>query len=134
MKSFVADHVRKPPAYRAIDRQTVTYPQPAADSGANTRSRIFAAVILIAWATLVGFGVLHHAYWRDEVRALTLALTAPNLFAIPATVHGEGHPALWYILLRLAYDCAGTKSVLQALAVIVAGLGILLYIWRAPFP
>jgi hypothetical protein len=98
------------------------------------RFALRAGAVLVIWAVFVAFGLLHHAYWRDEVRALTMALQAPNLFEVPSAIHGEGHPALWYILLRAAYDLTNTRLVLPIMGIAAAAAGILLFIWKAPFP
>ncbi|HLG86309.1 MAG TPA: hypothetical protein VKZ79_03835 [Alphaproteobacteria bacterium] len=95
---------------------------------------VLAAVMLFAWVGLVAYGLQHHIYWRDEVRALTLALQAPSLLAVPAWIRGEGHPALWYMLLRAAHDLVGTERVLPAVGVTAASLGIFFFVWKAPFP
>lgn len=97
-------------------------------------SAFLAVAMLAAWAALVAYGLVHHVYWRDEVRALTLALQAPSLIAVPSWVHGEGHPALWYMLLRAAHDVADTRLVLPAVGLTAAALGIVLFVWKAPFP
>ena len=101
---------------------------------AGRGSALFAAAMLIVWAALVAYGLQHHAYWRDEVRALTLAVQSPSLFAMPSWIHGEGHPALWYLLLRAAHDLWGSEHVLPLVGVVAASLGILLFVWKAPFP
>jgi hypothetical protein len=94
---------------------------------------LWCSVILAAWATMVVVAELHHEFWRDEVRALTLALEADGLFSIPATIHGEGHPALWYLLLRASYDIFGAKAVLPLLSLLIAAAAVIIFLWRAPF-
>jgi hypothetical protein len=88
----------------------------------------------IAWFAVVAVGCGTHVFWRDEVRALTLALSAPNLLGVPAAIHGDGHPALWFLLLRAAHDIVPVPFVLPALGSAVAAAAIGLFIWRAPFP
>src|ERR687888_2265643 len=103
----------------------------------STESRLsllLLIAIFVSWAAVVAVGVLHHEFWRDEVRALTLALQANSLWSVPTTVHGEGHPALWYILLRGSYDVFHTKAVLPMMSVTVAAAAVLVFLWRAPFP
>jgi len=72
--------------------------------------------------------------WRDEVRALSLALNGNDLMAMLQGVHGEGHPALWYLLLRAAYAVVGRPEVLPALALVVAVAAALLLVLKSPFP
>jgi len=94
---------------------------------------LWCSAIFAAWAAIVVVAELHHEFWRDEVRALTLALDADSLFSIPAIIHGEGHPALWYLLLRTSYDILGTKAVLPLLNLITAAAAVIIFLWRAPF-
>ena len=49
------------------------------------------------------------------------------------SLHGEGHPAVWYLLLRIAYLVAGTPLVLPAVSIGVASAAILLLVLRSPF-
>jgi hypothetical protein len=116
------------PATQAPDSRIDT--RPAVRSRATV---LWGLVIFAAWAAIVVVGLLHHAFWRDEVRALTLALDADSLSSIPAAIHGEGHPALWYLLLRTSYDIFGTKAVLPALNLLIAAAAVIIFLWQAPF-
>jgi hypothetical protein len=49
-------------------------------------------------------------------------------------LHGEGHPALWYLLLRAAHGIAGRPEVLPLLAFAIAVAAAWLIVWRSPFP
>lgn len=106
-------------------------------AGSTVYSRatvLWSLAIFTAWAAMVTVGELYHEFWRDEVRALSLALEAPSLAAVPAVIHGEGHPALWYLLLRTSYDLFGTRAVLPALSVLIAAAAVVIFLWKAPFP
>ena len=94
---------------------------------------LWGLVIFTAWAAIVAVGLLHHAFWRDEVRALSLALDADSMLSIPTAIHGEGHPALWYLLLRVFYDILGTKAVLPLVSLLAAAAPVIIFLWRAPF-
>src|ERR1700739_2024372 len=64
-------------------------------------------LLLAGWTLLVGLQIARHVMWRDEVRALTIALNGDDLIAMLRGLHGEGHPALWYLLLRGAHAVFG---------------------------
>jgi hypothetical protein len=99
------------------------------------RPRSIAPIALfVAWAALVLFTVAHHEYWRDEVMALSFALEAPSLWQLPSAIQGDGHPALWYLLLRAAYEISGSYLVLPAVSFFIAAAAVALFLWRAPFP
>src|SRR6516165_10644318 len=110
-------------------------PDSRIDTRPVVRSRapvLWGLVIFAAWAAIVAVGELHHVFWRDEVRALSLAQSAHSLLSIPATIQGEGHPALWYILLRGFYDILGTQMVLPLVSILVAAAAVIIFLWRAP--
>jgi hypothetical protein len=91
-------------------------------------------LILAAWAAIVLFQATRHVMWRDEVRALSIALTGDSFFAMLTTLHGEGHPAIWYMLLRAAYSVFGSVVVLPGLAFAIAIATVGMLIFRSPFP
>jgi hypothetical protein len=62
----------------------------------------------------------HHALRREEVRALSLALQGDNFVPMLKGLHREGHPAIWYLLLRIGYAIAGSPVVLPAGSIGVA--------------
>jgi len=95
--------------------------------------RVARAVIFILWAALAGYLAWHHVFWRDEVRALSLALAGDGWGAMLRGIHGEGHPALWYILLRAAHDVIPVKQVLPAVAALIGISAAALLAARAPF-
>ncbi len=96
--------------------------------------RSLSALVFGAFVTLVLVGAAHHEVWRDEARALTLALEPGSWFGLVATLENEGHPGLWHLLLRLAHGIAGTPMVLQIVAPAIGiGASALLF-FGAPLP
>jgi hypothetical protein len=81
--------------------------------------------LFVLWLCLVIFMAWHHSFWRDEVRALSLALQGDSFVEMLKSLHWEGHPAVWYLLLRIAYLVAGTPLVLPTIATGVASAAIL---------
>ena len=69
-------------------------------------------LLVIAWMALVAWFFWGHVVWRDEVRAFSLALSGSNVCEMLGNVHGEGHPALWYLILRGAHDLFPYREVL----------------------
>jgi hypothetical protein len=115
-----------------------------ADRYAETlRDRVSAKVESIDWIRFLLFGLWlaaagalawRHVMWRDEVRALSTATQGENWIAMLRGLHGEGHPALWYLLLRAAHGIAGRPEVLPLLAFAIAIAAAWLIVWRSPFP
>jgi hypothetical protein len=89
--------------------------------------------LFVLWLCLVLFMAWHHAFWRDEVRALSLALQGENVAEMFKSLHGEGHPALWYLLLRAAYFVVRSPIVLPVVSIGVASAAALLLVLRSPF-
>ena len=101
-----------------------------ADARRANRQRL---LMLVVWLVAVVLLARQHVFWRDEVRALSLALQGDNVFAMLAALRGEGHPALWYLLLRGADVVFDTPLVLPGVALAVALAAMAVLTWRAPF-
>lgn len=99
----------------------------------RARTRLFRILLFAAWFAIASFLVLRHVFWRDEVRALDIALSGDGVVGMLRNLHGEGHPALWYLMLRGAHDLVPFKQVLPAVAFAVAAAAAALFAWRAPF-
>ena len=99
----------------------------------SARDRTLRIALYLAWAALMLFMLSRHAFWRDEVRALNIALGGDNVFDMLRGLQGEGHPAIWYLLLRGAHAIVPVREVLPAVGAIVALVGMALFLWRAPF-
>jgi len=89
--------------------------------------------LFLIWLVAVVVAAVHHVVWRDEVRALSLALQGQSPAGFFAAIHGEGHPLLWYVLLRGAYAVFHTPAVLPVVALIVIALAMLILATRSPF-
>jgi hypothetical protein len=104
-----------------------------AKNEAKRRSWIDISIFLF-WLLAVCFLAFHHVMWRDEVRALSIALRGDNIVQMLKGLHGEGHPAVWYLLLRGAHSIVGRVEVLPIVAFVVAVATVALLIFRSPFP
>jgi hypothetical protein len=86
------------------------------------------------WLAAAGALAWRHVIWRDEARALSFATQGEDWIAMLQGLHGDSHPALWYLLLRAAYGIAGRPEVLPLLAFAIALAAAWLLAWRSPFP
>jgi hypothetical protein len=89
--------------------------------------------ILVGWLGLVVLFSAHHLPFRDEVKALSVAVDPPSLPELLQAVHPEGHPLLWYLILRLLHAILPTVAVLKVGAVSVATAAICVFLISAPF-
>jgi hypothetical protein len=105
----------------------------AGEDGLPEGGRLVRVALLCAWAAIVVVMASRHVFWRDEVRAFTLALQGDNVVDMLKGIHGEGHPAVWYLLLRGAHVLAPVREVLPAVSVAVAAAAVALLLFRSPF-
>jgi hypothetical protein len=77
-------------------------------------------VLLFVYSVLIFVQALFHEMWRDEVRAWTVATGAKSWVAMIAELHHEGHPAVWYIVLRSGFMLTHSRLVLPVAAAIFA--------------
>lgn len=89
--------------------------------------------LFLAWLLLVAWLFGHHVFWRDEVRAFSLALSGADLREMLQNVHGEGHPAVWYLILRAAHDVFRTRDVLPITSLVIGIAAMGLFAWKSPF-
>ncbi|ANL22678.1 MULTISPECIES: hypothetical protein [Rhizobium] len=97
-------------------------------------ARLGKAMLFLVWLALASALCWSETVWRDEVRALSLALQGDNFAAMLRQLHGEGHPALWYILLRAAYIMVGSPVVLKIAALTIAAAAAYLLVFRLKLP
>ena len=91
-------------------------------------------MICAGWAAVVGVMFFRHEFWRDEVRALSLAVDAHSLPHLKALLQNEGHPMLWHVLLYAAHGLTGSKLVLPMLSALICAAAVGLFVYGAPFP
>ncbi|MFD2578189.1 hypothetical protein ACFSTD_05315 [Novosphingobium colocasiae] len=84
------------------------------------------------WVVLVGYLSIHHVFWRDEVRALSFAIQGDDLAQMFAKVRGDGHPLVWFLILRAGHAVIGS-AILPVAAHAIAFASVVLLLWRSPF-
>lgn len=103
-----------------------------------SRQQFIQAGIFIAFATAFSFFKFqYHELWKDEWQAWLLARDQ-SLSGLLSTLYFEGHPALWYLYLKLWTPLSPglPDAVLIPLAhlpVALAGLGALFFLQRYPW-
>jgi len=90
-------------------------------------------ILFIVWLALVGWLLSAHTFWRDEVRAFSFALSGANIPEMLRNVHGEGHPALWYLILRAAHDLFPYREVLPVAGAVIGIAAGAVVAFRSPF-
>lgn len=77
--------------------------------------------------------ILKHEPWLDEIQALQLAVEAPDLATLLAWLRYEGHPPLFYVLVRSLAHLVEPLAVLPVLAALLAALTQTALLFRSPF-
>jgi hypothetical protein len=90
-------------------------------------------LLFLTWLLLVAWLFSAHVFWRDEVRAYSLALSGRNAGEMLRNIQGEGHPATWYLLLRGAHEIFGTREVLPVAALLISLAAMGVFAFAAPF-
>lgn len=90
-------------------------------------------VLFIVWLALAIWLTTGHVFWRDEVRAFTLALSGSNVAEMLGNVHGEGHPALWYLILRCGHNLFPYREVLPVAGALIGIAAMAILTFFSPF-
>lgn len=96
-------------------------------------TRAIGVALIALWLAGVVLITLNHEYWRDEVRAWSLARQAASPFELPALVRYEGHPLLWYLLLFIGSSIVDSPLILPVTSTLLALAAVTLFLWRGPF-
>ena len=96
-------------------------------------SRLLLSAVLLFWIVSVSIASAQHVVWRDEVRTLSVA-TFGSFQTMLANTRYEGHPLLWYLIVRAAWFVYSGPIVLKIVSVAIGFAAASLFLLRAPFP
>jgi hypothetical protein len=88
---------------------------------------------IICLIALQGWVTLTHDAWLDEWQAMLLAMQSPDLATLSANLRYEGHPPLWYLILKIAGSAATPEWAMRGTAFLIAASTIMIVMLRAPF-
>jgi hypothetical protein len=100
----------------------------------NSLGFLAALLVLAVWFSAVVFTETRHEFWRDEVRAVSLARAADSPADLYRSVQDDGHPLLWYLILFAGKSIVDSPVVLPVLAVAIGFLAAAVFLFFAPFP
>jgi hypothetical protein len=107
--------------------------RPLVSGTATLQDRRTRLVLFLIWLALVLWLVSRHVFWRDEVRAFSLAISGSNFVEMLRNVHGEGHPALWYLILRAGHDIFPYREVLPVAGAVIGIAAMAVFAFFSPF-
>ena len=99
----------------------------------SVRNRLTKLSLFALWLAVVLFTAWHHAVWRDEVRALSIATSTGSPAALLQALRIEGHPSVWYLVLKVVHLMLPVPLALRVAALLVAAAAALLLVLRSPF-
>jgi hypothetical protein len=100
----------------------------------SRRTAIPAILVLGVWLAAVVFTETRHEFWRDEVRALSLARAADSPLALYQTVQYDGHPLVWYLILYIGKSIVNTPLVLPIASMGIGFAAVAIFLLFAPMP
>ena len=106
----------------------------ARDARASVKRALLAAAVLGLWLALVIFTATRHEFWRDEVRALSLARAAASPVDLYGLTQYEGHPVLWFLLLYIGKSVADIPLVLPVISIAAAFAAVAIFMYESPYP
>jgi hypothetical protein len=101
----------------------------------GTRKTIVAAILVLGvWLSAVVFTETRHEFWRDEVRAFSLARAAATPVDLYQSIQHEGHPILWYLILYIGKLIVNTPLILPIAGIGIGFLAVAVFLFFAPLP
>lgn len=101
---------------------------------ADRNSTIVSLLILVSWLIVVIVICTKHELERDEVRALSVALEPDAFWKLLTTLKNEGHPILWYLILRIGFLITHSFVILKIVSICIAFGSVVIFYKYAPFP
>lgn len=92
---------------------------PAGIQSSQALSPIATLVIMAIYEAIPIAVASRHIVWRDEVRGLTFAIDNPFPQILLMLRH-EGHPVLWYLILKSGWWLSGSVRVLPIVSALIA--------------
>ena len=96
--------------------------------------RVWYAPVLVAYAAMVAYAAVHHEAWLDEAQAWLVARDCDLGLLFSEALRYEGHPALWYLIVKLAILLGLPYEGFSLLSGAIATLGVWLLLAKSPFP
>jgi hypothetical protein len=84
---------------------------------------------LVLWVIISLIVAAHHEIWRDEMRALSIVIENSSIWNLIHDLKNEGHPMLWYLLLKMGYFVFPNAIVLKIISWLI-GLATVLLLFR----
>lgn len=100
---------------------------------ANSSFKYLYMGILFLFVVLSIFVGIHHEPWADEANPWLMAKGVSTIDLFTTYLHSEGHPALWYLILKM-FQMLGLKySSFFILPIFFSTLGVAVFLFKSNF-
>jgi hypothetical protein len=90
-------------------------------------------LIFIFYALLLGYGVIHHELWGDEVHSWNIAKGSGSYLDLIANRRYEGHPPAWHTVLWVISKFTHNVIYMQAAQWLIACAVVFIILFYSPF-
>lgn len=96
----------------------------------------FALKVIASIVFLLGSYVVlqFHEPWRDELQAFSLVRNTNSIHDLIYLVRYEGHPIGWYLVQKIIFLFSADFLTIRFMHWALLSIGVLLFIWKSPFP
>jgi len=102
-------------------------------SGGRRRDAAFAFCVVSAYALFLAAGIARHELWRDEAQSWLIVRDAGSWRNLFHLLGYEGHPAVWYLLLRPLTYITHSPTAMQVLHGVIATTAAFVFVRFSPF-
>lgn len=99
----------------------------------NKRKSIILFAILFLYAFIQAFMLMYHELWRDEMQAWLLAVKSNSFMDIHNTIRYEGHPPLWFYILKFVSLFTSNPNSIKIVHWFIATLIAFIILFRTNF-
>jgi hypothetical protein len=98
------------------------------------KESISRTILLFVYSAIVIVVSLFHEWWRDEWRAVNIVTSSNSIAAFISLLKQEGHPPLWYFLIKLAWSVHQDHISVTLLHLLIVISSANVFIFRINYP
>lgn len=93
--------------------------------------KILILIVFVGLAILIGS---HHEPWADETQAWLIAEDTTFFELFFRCLHAEGHPALWYLILKFFQFLKLPIKYMFVISIIFSTIGVYCFLYKSKYP
>ena len=99
----------------------------------KNKEKILYILVFVIFLVLVCYVASKHEYWADEAQAWLLARDASIKDLLLHQLRYEGHPILWYLVIKLFMLFKLPYKYFNVISIIFSTLGVLVFLFKSKF-